>query len=170
MEEWWKTIEGFSNYEVSNYGYVRRKGKDKYMSPHKAKGGTLFVNLSRHGLAHSKSIKVLVAEAFVPREPNQDPEIFDTPIQCSISTDNVRADNLKWRPLWFALKFRRQLNDTPYYCAIPVVNLSTGDEHASILTAALHEGVLMQDIYRSALEGRKVPPTGHIYEFIREEV
>jgi hypothetical protein len=107
-----------------------------------------------------------VAEAFVAKPEGYDPDIFDTPIQCTINTDNVRADNILWRPRWFAVTYRKQFRDLPLYWEMPVMNLDTGAEHASILTAALRDGVLMRDIYRSAGEGGMVFPTLHRYEFL----
>jgi len=167
MEEEWRTIESFPHYEVSNTGYVRRIGESKNLSPKMAKGGAWFVKISRGGGAFSKSVKTLVAEAFVPK-PEDYAGTFDTPVQLTINTNEIRADKIVWRPRWFAVKFRRDLNPNtqPHYSHVPVVNRNTGVQHASILTASLHDGVLMEEVYRSCLEGRKVFPHAHRYEFL----
>lgn len=168
MEEEWKKVKGFPLYEVSNLGNVRRIGNTWNLSPKVANGNTLFVKLSMGDSSISKSVKTLVAEAFVPKPEGVDSEIFDTPIQCVLNTEEIRADKIMWRPRWFAIQFRRQLNESDLvsYWDLPVMNVNTGDQHASILTAALREGLLMKDIFRSAGEGRTVFPTGHRYIFL----
>lgn len=57
--EQWKTVKGFSEYEVSNRGRVR-KG-EKILKPYQ---GTLIV-LSRGGKPACRSVGKLVAEAFI---------------------------------------------------------------------------------------------------------
>lgn len=170
MDEIWKTVDEIPVYEVSNLGHVRRIGKTEPLVPTEAKGGALFVTMTYDGERYSRAIKGLVARAFVPKPDNQDPDIFDTPVQCSLSMSNLRADNIVWRPRWFAIAFRRHLHpsyyDQPRFTEVPVLNINTRTQHASILTAALQDCVLMRDIYHSAGEGRPVFPTGHRYEFM----
>jgi len=166
MEEW-RVIQDYPAYEVSNTGFVRSIRSHNILKPQEAKGGAWFVKLGGTNGTTSKTLKTLVAEAFVPRPEHHDIEIFDTPIQCVMNTADVRAEKIMWRPRWFAIKFRRDLNHPPHYCEIPVQNLNTGNQHASIFTASLYDGVLMEAIYRSCLEGRKVFPEGHMYEFLR---
>jgi len=169
MEEEWRVIMDYPNYEVSNTGFVRRVGTNRRLSPKKAQGGAWFVKLSIDGEHVSKTLKTLVAEAFVPVPKHYQGEAFDTPIQCVLNTDEVRADKIMWRPRWFAIKFRRDLKPSvhPNYWDIPVRNINTGNEHASILTASLHDGVIMEHVYRSCLEGSRVFPEWHRYEFIQ---
>lgn len=166
MEEEWRIVKDFPKYEVSNFGHVRKIGKTTPLSPKKAKGDAWFVKLSRDGIPYSKTLKTLVSEAFVPKPEGHDPNVFDTPVLCALTTDDVRADKIVWRPRWFAIKYRRMINDLPYYWDMAVLNLNTGNQHASILTASLRDGVLMSDIYRSAGEGRTTFPHGYRYDFM----
>lgn len=168
MDETWKCIKEFPRYEVSNMGSVRRIGKTTPLVAQKAKGGAWFVKLTTDSGVTSKSIKGLVAEAFVPKPDAFDPEIFNTPIQLTMSTDVIRADKIVWRPLWHAVQYRRQFHPNlyPLYYEMPVMNLMTRNQHASILSAAIHDGVLMKDIYRSAGQGKPVFPDGYRYEFM----
>ena len=168
MEEQWKQIEDYPRYEVSTLGNVRQIGKDSNLSSQMAKGGAWFVKLASADGITSKSIKVLVAEAFVPKPEGHDPDIFDTAVQLVVNTKDVRASKIVWRPRWFAIQFRRQIGEAQHTGKwdMPVMNLDTGSQHASILTAALHDGVLLKDIYRSAGQGRTTFPEGHRYEFM----
>ena len=82
MEEIWKTIEYFDNYEVSNLGRVRRiKYTDsaslkKYSLPRicnfrKDKDGYLRVQLSQNGIRKEKQVHRVVMTAFVPNFKNK---------------------------------------------------------------------------------------------------
>lgn len=101
MEEEWKTIEDFPNYEVSNMGNVRSKvhkdakGRMKggvVLKPSfDSRGNYLHVNLVKDGKAHPKNIHRLVATAFV-ENPDSYPEVNHMD-ECK--TNNA-ADNLEW--------------------------------------------------------------------------
>ena len=83
MEEKWRSIKGYSGYEVSNLGNVRsclntghkKTNKWRILSPRLDNRGYLFVNLydENHNM---KSIKIhrLVAMEFIPN-PNGYPQI-----------------------------------------------------------------------------------------------
>ena len=83
MEEIWKSIDGFSNYEVSSEGRVRRlertfinkRGRKMYMKeiilkPEITHNGYQRVGLYKDGKLHHKRIASLVAEAFNGKKPN----------------------------------------------------------------------------------------------------
>lgn len=63
----WKIIEGYENYEVSNFGHVRRNGK--ILSPGVNKKH-LQVGLSKNGKIVHRFVHRLVAEAFIPNPQN----------------------------------------------------------------------------------------------------
>lgn len=68
MQEYWKPIEGFENYEVSNLGQVRSfyTREAKVLKPSINKDGYLKVGLRKDGKQYLKSIHRLVATAFIP--------------------------------------------------------------------------------------------------------
>lgn len=65
MEENWKTISGFSNYEVSNFGNVRNAITGKLLHKQKRKSGYVKVELWRGGKEYTRDIHRLVAIAFL---------------------------------------------------------------------------------------------------------
>ena len=87
MEEW-KKIDDFE-YEVSNYGNVRRIGK-KMLKPG-LKRGYYYVKLRKNGKAKNKTIHRLVAETFIPNVENK---------TCADHKDgnklNNNVHNLRW--------------------------------------------------------------------------
>jgi hypothetical protein len=74
--EEWKPIPGYSKYEVSNMGRVRRvRTSDKGLPPtalknHKGKIGYAVVNLYEQGVVRQKYVHRLVAEAFLGPRPD----------------------------------------------------------------------------------------------------
>jgi len=72
--EVWKKIEGFENYEVSNYGNVKslnynRMGLEKVLSPSPSRGGYLQIGLYKNGIGKVKKIHQLVAITFLNHTP-----------------------------------------------------------------------------------------------------
>ena len=97
MEEKWKTIEGYPNYQVSSLGRVkslnyRRTKKEKILKLIKNRNGYLQVNLCKGKKKKNMYIHRLVASAFV-----QNNSIFNTEInhidECK--TNNC-ASNIEW--------------------------------------------------------------------------
>jgi hypothetical protein len=72
VNEEWKVIEGFPNYEVSSEGRVRRGSKILKATPNSH--GYLHVSLYREGRGHTKRVHYLVAQAFLPN-PNNLPDV-----------------------------------------------------------------------------------------------
>ena len=88
MSENWKTIEGFSNHEVSDHGRIRNKTTNKMPKPYDSIGRmnmTLYIN----GKGYGKRLHNLVANAFLPN-PEQKEHVYNA----NLDVRNCRADNL----------------------------------------------------------------------------
>jgi hypothetical protein len=157
-------IPGFLNYQVTSDGRVinSRTGRDMIFTPTQA--GDPTVGLMKNGKQYRRSVRVLVAEAFVE---GQD-EFYDTPIQLDGNRDNVRADNLLWRPRWFAWRYVRQFRDPipSWYYIGPIMDTSTGMQYRTIYEAAVTNGNLCEDIHNSVLYDTPVFPVGEKYVYM----
>lgn len=104
MEEIWKTIPGYEDYEISNYGRVKRKCKtqedilgrkcnynEKILKPSNDKDGYLFVSLRKDKKGKSFRVHRLVASAFVPNVNNH-PQVNHK----DENKANNMVDNLEW--------------------------------------------------------------------------
>jgi hypothetical protein len=134
--------------------------------------GDLKVTLSKNGERVTRSVRVLVAEAFVAKPPTVEgfhkSSIPDTVIVLDNDKDNLIASNLAWRPAWFAWKYARQFQPSyrPEFYSKRVMNLSTRRTYSSILEAGVTEGLLFDDIFRSAVTGCHIYPTQTNYVFV----
>lgn len=158
MEEEFVEIRGFPSYFVSNLGRVThiktRYQREMTLSP--TQKGELTVGLMLDGVQYRRSVKVLVAEAFVPGQSHR----FNTPIQLDDDRDNLRADNLAWRPRWFAWKYRRQFDDIPHWVYTgPIFAKEIWDEYETIIDACMALGLLWSDLRLSMYNDRPVFPT-----------
>lgn len=96
MQEIWKDIEGYPNYQISNLGNVKslnykRTGKDKFLKLVKLKCGYLSVIFHKEGKVKLNYIHRLVAQAFIPN-PNKYLEVNHKDEQ---KTNNC-VSNLEW--------------------------------------------------------------------------
>lgn len=110
------------------------------------------------------SVALLVAEAFV--EP--DNLLCDQVVVLDGNFQNVAAENLRWRPKWFAWKYTHQLKTRQplHYCNLPVVNIDTDEEHDSIIDAGIKYGLLFEDVWRSTFSGTPIYPYRERYEIL----
>ena len=66
-------IEGFPDYLVTSHGRVLslKYGKMRELKPRKNNSGYYYVDLSKNGKLHSKTVHRLVAQAFIPNPENK---------------------------------------------------------------------------------------------------
>jgi len=165
MQETWRTIEEFPAYSISDEGRVCNIKTGRILRPQRTMRGDLIVRLRRDGQYGTKSIRKLVARAFVPY-PTDTYVPFDVVVLLDGNHHNLTPGNMVWRPMWFAQTYARQFSkfqESQWANDKKVVNLDTGDEYYSVRDLAMYEGVLMQDVFRSHNDGSIVFPTGCRY-------
>jgi hypothetical protein len=142
-EEIWRPIEAFPNYSVSNYGRVRNEDRGRLVVASHNPQGALKVGLVIGGRQYVRSVKVLVGEAFCGGPVGK----HDTPMLLDGDQDNVRADNIVYRPRWFAWKYSRQFEAIERYVnGVGIRDRKTGVEYRDIADAALTNGLLCREI------------------------
>jgi hypothetical protein len=170
MEEVWHPIENYENYSISNYGSVYNRKAEKFMALSRTLQGDLKVTLvNQEGYRVTRSIRVLVAEAFVPLPFDEGDErnvYCNTVIVLDGNKTHVSANNLAWRPRWFAQMYARQMtNEYPDVYFNKTVNAQTDVVYPSIIEAGLSEGLLFSDVLRSTHTGESIYPTDCSYYF-----
>lgn len=96
MIEIFKEIEGYENYQVSNYGSVKSLGngktrKEKVLKPFNTTKGYLQVELSKQGKRKNYYVHRLVAQAFL-----QNPNNYEEVNHKDEDKTNNHVTNLEW--------------------------------------------------------------------------
>jgi hypothetical protein len=163
--ERWRTIHEFPRYEISNRGNIFNTFTRRMMRTSHSTFGHIKITLTDYdGIRHTRSVALIVAQMFVA------PPNFMSDYLMILDGDlsNVDADNLAWRPRWFAWKYTRQLR-TPqpmHYQNLAVRNIDTEIEYDSIIDAGINEGLLFNDIWQSTYTGVDTYPHGSKFEII----
>lgn len=166
--ERWVDVPEFPDYEVSDYGNVFSKRANQPMMLSWNGRGTVKVNFSHEGILYTRSVRVLVAQAFVAVNTADDSSRDDLEV-INIDGDqtNNHYTNLAWRPHWFAWKYTHQFHDgIPSEYNVGLLNTQTGEVFDSVMKAGVADAVIWEYVYNSAITGRPVYPTGAVYEFV----
>lgn len=168
MPERWSDVFDFPGYSVSDRGRVLNTKTGNYVSINSNSRGIAIVGLTKDAAQYKRSLSVLVATAFVPRDPR---EGFDTPINLDGNRMNSHYANLLWRPLWFARKYHHQfMNDRPYFND-PIIDVEAGLVYDNSRHASVINGVLDSEIYISMVNNTYVWPTGQIFrEYLEKQL
>jgi hypothetical protein len=165
MTEQWVEIFDFPNYSVSNWGRVRNEDRGRLLKQSVTKQGAVKVGLVLGGKQYTRSVKVLVAEAFIP----EDNDKFDTPMHLDGNQLNNRSDNIVWRPRWFAWKYARQFDDIDKYIDRgPVFDNTTGEVYKNIAEAGITNGLLFYEIHFAIVNKTAVFPIWHVFDWVRD--
>lgn len=161
MTDEWYPVEGFEGYSVNPLGQIRHDYSKRILGVRFNQFGVPYVGLMRNGRQCIRSLPRLVADAFIER-PNA---IFDTPIQKDGNLENCRADNLTWRPRWYAVKYKRQF-DVPYHHPIrsSIRVLEDDIVFRNSFEAACYYGVLEKEIVESVLNRTYAWPSYKFFE------
>jgi hypothetical protein len=165
----WRDIEEFPGYRISETGNVASSG-GRPLRLSKNQYGVLYVGMMRELDGEreqvKRSIALLVAKTFLP-EPDNDR--FDTPIHLDGDRSNCRADNLMWRPRWFAVMFHKQFkNGRIDRFTLPIQEEHTGEILHNSREACIRYGLLGTDILHSVNNGTFVFPTGQRFHRVEE--
>jgi len=165
IEELWKPIKGFPFYRISNLGRVYNDRTDSIMSQSLSNYDRLKISLQdQDKRRYTRAIAMLVAEHFVKKPKTG---ICDFVIILDQDPLNVAAYNLAWRPKWFVQRYSVQFKNLQgnYGAQVEITNTFTDACYPSILDAAMKEGLLCSDIFRSCMKNVPIFPYGHIYRF-----
>jgi hypothetical protein len=160
----WVPVEGFPGYSINPLGQVSRDSTGRLLVPRYNQYGVPYVGLMREWQQCSRSLPRLVARAFLP-SPS---DIFDTPIQIDGDRSNCRADNLMWRPRWYAVLYNRQFEGHRYDRPInePVRETQEREKFPNSLVAACRYGLLEREVVLSVVNRTPAWPTYQYFELV----
>lgn len=156
VSELWRGIYEFPGYIVSDRGDIRKEGNGHVVRLSSTKKGLTKVGLTKGGQQHTRSVALLVAEAYVPGRT----DIFDTPIHLDGDRANCRAHNLIWRPRWFAVKYHRQFDFSEFHNpAVRIRDLDTGALFCGFAELCSRFGLLYRDVINASNKEVEIFPT-----------
>ena len=145
MEEW-SELPSFPGYSVSHLGRVRNDRNGRPLNITVNQLGIPYVGLSDRGLHVKRAVAPLVAHSFLaPAELAS----FDTPINLDGDRLHCAADNLMWRPRWFAVSYHRQFFLGRAWIDLPIEDVEIEERFDSSLHAAMRYGLLDKEIMQS---------------------
>lgn len=159
----WRRIDGFPDYSINSEGEVRHEPNRRPLLPRYNQYGVPYVGLMKDWKQHIRSLPRLVAYTFV--SPPSD--IFNTPIQLDGDPGNCRAENLMWRPRWYAVKYKRQFM-ARYHRPInkPVHAVGQGESFPDSFTAAIRYGLLEEEVVLSIENNTPAWPTYQEFKLV----
>lgn len=163
IDEMWATIPDFPTYQVSSLGDIyNTRTKSLMRVSHTTHGHVKIALVDENGDRHTRSVTQLVAQAFCEAPNSRCNQV----IVLDGDLTNLRADNLVWRPTWFAWRYTRQLKEPQpdHLHNLEVRNVETGVVYPNIIDAGVTEGLLFQHIWESTYRGKPCFPTGAVFE------
>lgn len=163
MRERWYELEEFPDYAVSDLGEVHniKTGMPRRTSINQQ--GIVKISLYQGRELITRSVAVMVAEAFCDGRT----EFFNTPIHLDGDRENCRADNLMWRPRWFAVQYHRQFDSEDFHrMDVTIEEVDSGDIYHSVKEACMDLGLYYNDVYRSYIHGTRVPLTRQEFRLV----
>lgn len=162
--EHWNEIEDFPGYEVSDTGRVRNRS-GHILATGLNGHGTLQVIMFRDGRNHARGVAKLVATYFL------DPPPWDQKyavIQVDGDHRNCSADNLEWKPYWFANRRTRQANQTVPRDSRRVHCVNTGVVYENALECAKEIGGLEDLVILTAQNQHGATYLGRAFQFLMD--
>lgn len=162
MREQWEEIDEFPNYLVSDLGNIVSQKTGVPRKPSRNSQGHLKITLSRDGQLITRAVGPLVAEAFVAGRD----DVFNQLIHLDGDYRNCAADNLMWRPRWFAIRYHKQFMYEPFYEeGVKIVEMETGEHFASLKEVCTTYGLYHYDVTKSCVEHVPVPFTHQEFRY-----
>lgn len=161
----WEPIEEFDRYSVSDLGRVRNDETGRVLTVLRNQYGTSYVGMFREKKQYRRSIAKLVGQAFVPKMSNRDD--FTSLIHRNNDLTNNRADNLLWRPHWFAVKYLIQATRGQVGSDVPVLEINQHELYQNTWEASLAFGLIEKDLISSILNRTFTWPTFQEFRYHR---
>lgn len=166
MNEIWKNIKGFNDFEVSNLGRVRNARLGLVKSQRSTPTGYKIVDLKENGQRHTRYVHRLVAEAFIENLSDH-PQVNHK----DENKENNHSGNLEWCSVAYNNSYNErakrvgQHHKNNHPGRKQVICICTGIAYASLNEAARQTGVNRMSI-AYALNGKQKTAGGYRWEVV----
>lgn len=168
MEEIWKTIGEYPNYQVSNMGRVKsmnykQTGKEKILNNCKTKNGYLYVHLSKNGKVKKYYIHHLVASAFLDNPNN----LHEVNHKDEDKTNN-KVENLEYCDRSYNLNYGSRNERMAKSKSIPILHFTKNGEIVKVWNNAKEVErelkICSSDIYKCC-KGKLKSTGGYVWKY-----
>lgn len=147
--ESWKTVKGFPMYVISPEGILKNRANDREVKLRQNKQNFVMVNLTdEYRGRKTRSVALLVAETYLP-PPKY--ESYNSIIHLDNDRTNCSANNLMWRPRWYAMLYRRMFEEQPVNTSVIIDE--TGEIFGTLREACMKYGLYDKHTYVDMLNG-----------------
>lgn len=161
-------IHDFPNYGISEGGFVWNYRWERYIKRSPNQSGLLTVRLNRDYSQHVLTVSRLVMYHWSDEDW---PDHYNTIVYRDGNRDNCHVDNLIMRPRWFAIQYHQQINSPPKYNSrFPITIEETGEVFRTARDCAMTYGILPNDIFSSALTGKRIFPNHWNARFVKLDI
>lgn len=161
--ERWVPLREYPGYSVSDLGRFRNDNSGVLLRTTEFEHRRSYIGLMKDGIQVKRSPSKIVAETFLPKPKHPS---FTTAIHFDGDFGNCRADNLDWRPRWFAIRhaeqFRKEMPEYPQ----GVRDIKTGELYNDAWAVVFQFGLLFMDVVISISNKTYVFPTMQTFEWI----
>lgn len=153
----WRDIEDFPGWAVSRSGNILNDATNRVLRVRTNQQGIVMVGLWREGKQHMRSVPLIVAKAFL--EPPANPS-YNSIIHLDGNKENCAADNLMWRPRWYAIRYHQMFDKEPYRVSVYLTD--TDETFETLRDACVKYGLIEHNTYVDMINNN---PCFH-YQFI----
>lgn len=147
----WKTCRGFSKYVISPDGLIKNRERGTLVSTRQNRQGVVMVNLMGDDRTkNTRSVALLVAQAYLAPPKN---DSYNSIIYLDGDRKNCSANNLMWRPRWYAVRYHKMFDEAPY--DISVIIEDTGEVFGTLRDACIKYGLDEKYTYVDIINGDK---------------
>lgn len=161
--ESWKVVPGFPKYVISPEGEIKHRKRNTVLKSRQNKQMFKMVTLMEDDTTQrTRSVALLVAQTYLPPPKN---ETYNSIIHLDNDRGNCNANNLMWRPRWYALLYRRMFNEESVNSSVMIEE--TGEIFGTLREACVKYGLYDKHTY---VDMRNGDPCFHYrYRFKRFE-
>lgn len=147
--ESWEVIKDYSRYVINPEGVVKARDTGREMKTRQNKQSFVMITLmDDDGKKHTRSVALMVAQAYLPKPPNPS---YNSVIHLDNDRGNCNANNLMWRPRWYAMLYRRMFKEHPSNTSVLIEE--TGEIFGTLREACVKYGLYDKHTYIDMYNG-----------------
>ena len=158
--EVWTVIEDFPKYVISPEGYIQNRDRGAPVKTRQNRQGVVMASLMGSESRRTRSVALMVAQAYLgePRNPS-----YNSVIHLDGDRGNCEANNLAWRPRWYAIRYHKMFDEEPINVSVYIDE--TGETFGTLREACVKYGLIEKYAYVDLCNGDR--SFHHGYRFRR---